>query len=62
MPLIDRREKLEKALSEWIKMTEDVEIQVNNVIDGKKHKKELNALMSNCKLKFRRLEDVLKIY
>lgn len=57
-----KEDKLERVLYNWESETEKFENAVCELIDKKRTKRELIKIANNVKLKFRHLEDIIKLY
>ena len=57
-----KEEKLEKSLYSWLNETEKFENAVCKMIDKEKSKRELVKIAAEVKMKFRHLEDIIKMY
>lgn len=58
----DKAKKIEKALYEWLNLTEKVELEICKLLDGEISKKDLLIINHEVKVKFRYIEDLIKTY
>ena len=58
----DKAKKIEKALYEWLNLTEKVELEICKLLDGEISKKDLILINHEVKVKFRYIEDLIKTY
>lgn len=65
MGILDKKtkgKKIEKALYEWLNLTEEVEAEICKMLDGEILKRDLMKINHEVKVKFRYLEDLIKTY
>lgn len=58
----NKKDRIEKALYDWLNLTEQFESKVCDLIDEKTYKRELIKSANEIKVKFRKLEDLIKVY
>ena len=59
---LEKGQKIEKTLYEWLNLTEKVELEICKLLDGEISKKDLILINHDVKAKFRYLEDLIKTY
>ena len=57
-----RGKRLEKALYDWLNETEIAEKEICKLIDGEIGKRDLMEINKSVKVKFRKIEDLIKVF
>jgi hypothetical protein len=59
---LEKSQKIETTLYEWLNLTEKVELEICKLLDGEISKKDLIKINHEVKVKFRFLESLIKAY